>query len=180
MVLVDSFIIWWLKKGRYPWSRFVRKFERRGAALQPLPTVNSLSEIISLLKKITWTADSFLHLFDSISLPEVVWDKRRDDCDGFAILAAALLKKLDPATNPKIVTVMLLPIKESHTVCVFQDNGELCFFDNKSLRRNNHQSFEEIVEWVLQNRRGKRIICWDVIEPESLQTLEFHIRVPAA
>jgi len=172
MNLVDSFLIWWLKSGRYPWSRFVRRMSVWQSSKMPIPTAKSLDEVVSLLKQVTWTMDSPFHLYDSISLPETVWDKKRDDCDGFAVLAATLLKRWNPSTNPKLVTVMLRPVRESHTVCAFREGEHFRFFDNDYLNRGNYQSYEEIVEQVL--KRGERVVCWDVADHESLRTLEFH------
>ena len=172
MALVDSFLIWWLKSGRYPWSRFVRKMSGWRNIKSVLPTANSIDEVGLLLKQVTWTMDSPLHLYDSISLPEIVWDKKRDDCDGFAVLAANLLKRWKPSTNPKLLTVMMHPVRESHTVCAFRDGEQMRFFDNYSLNRDNYKSYEEIAEQV--GKRGERIVCWDIADPESLQALEFH------
>jgi hypothetical protein len=139
---------------------------------KPLPTAKSLDEVAHFLRLVTWTMDSPFHLYDSISLPETVWDKKRDDCDGFAVLAATLLKRWKPCTNPKLVTVMLRPVRESHTVCAFREGEHFRFFDNYYLNRGIYQSYEEIVEQV--QKRGERIICWDVVDHESLRPLEFH------
>ena len=171
MRVVDTFLIWWLKRGRYPWSRFVRKLERIGRDYQPVPRADSLDDIKSILSKVTWTMDNALHLYDSISLPETVWDKKQDDCDGFAVLAARLLKNWKPATNPKLLTVILHPVKESHTVCVFRENEELRFFDNSHLNSKGYKTHEEIVAQL--QKRGDRVVCWDLVEPESLRTLQF-------
>jgi len=172
MNLIDNFLIWWLKKGRYPWSRLVRKLARRKHKEQALPAAKSPEEIAVLLDEVKWTMDGPLHLYDSVNLPEVVWSTKRDDCDGFAILAAALLKSWDPATNPKLLTVILRPVKNSHTICVFRENGNLSYFDNQFLKRGNYQSYEDVAAQI--QKRGGRLICWDVVEPENLQTLEFH------
>ena len=172
MALVDSFLVWWLKSGRYPWSRLLRRISGWRNAKLTLPAAKSLDEVASILKQVTWTMDGPFHLYDSISLPETVWDKKRDDCDGFAVLAATLLKKWKPSTNPKLITVMLRPVKESHTICAFWEGEHLRFFDNDRLNRGGYQNYEEVVEQV--QKRGERIICWDVVDPESLKTLEFH------
>ena len=172
MALVDSFLVWWLKSGRYPWSRFIRRMSGWRNTNSFLPTAKSLEEVTSLLRQVTWTMDSPFHLYDSISLPGTVWDKKRDDCDGFAVLAATLLKRWKPSTNPKLVTVMLHPVRESHTVCAFREGEHLRFFDNYYLNKGNYQSYEEIVGQV--QKRGERIVCWDAVDPESLRTLEFH------
>lgn len=172
MPIVDILLTWWLKLGRYPWSRLRRAlFERRYRTI-PLPPAHSLTEVIAVLRQVTWTMDGPLHLYDSISLPGRTWAKKRDDCDGFSVLAAALLSRWDPSTKPSLVTVMLRPTKESHTVCVFREGDHLRFFDNASLNKGNYQSYGEVVMEV--QKRGHRLICWDVVDPVTLQIQEFH------
>lgn len=174
MTIVDSFLVWWLKNGRYPWSRLVRNFSKFGNTDISLPKAKSLADVELFLKQITWTMDSALHLYDSISLPEVVWKTKRDDCDGYAVLASALLKNLNPSTNPKLVTVILRPVRESHTICVFSDQDQLRFFDNSRLNSGSYQTYHEIPTIILRERQAERIVCWDVADPENLLTLEFH------
>ena len=145
MALIDSFLVWWLKSGRYPWSRLVRRISGWRNTKLSIPTAKSLDEVASLLKQVTWTMDSLFHLYDSISLPETVWDKKRDDCDGFAVLAAALLRSWNPSTNPKLVTVMLHPVRESHTVCAFREGEHFRFFDNYYLNRDNYKNYGRII-----------------------------------
>ena len=117
--------------------------------------------------------DGPLHLFDSISYPEVTWTKKKDDCDGFAILAAALLNQLNNEHSPALVTVMLRPIRLSHTVCAFKGPLEgLWFFDNDALRRVDCSKYDEIATIVGQ--RAERLVCWDVRNPDTLDMIEFH------
>ncbi|MDP2719258.1 MAG: hypothetical protein Q8P44_05435, partial [Dehalococcoidia bacterium] len=69
-------------------------FEKRYRDMD-LPEVKSLEEIQNTLGQVSWSGDGFLHLYDSVSYPQTVWAKKRDDCDGFSILAASLLQNLD-------------------------------------------------------------------------------------
>ncbi len=171
--MVDLFLRWWLRTARYPWSRLRRRlFERKYTTLA-LPPVGSLEDIEACLRRVTWTMDGPLHLFDAISYPHTVWAKKKDDCDGFAVLAAALLKVWRPAARPVLVTAMLRPMRKSHTVCAFMaDAEELWFFDNFSLRRGRYRSYGEIAGEV---GRADRLVCWDVADPETLRTHEFHL-----
>jgi len=116
--IVDSFLVWWLRSGRYGWSWLRRRLFERRYLTTVLPTVNSLEEIEACLRQITWTMDGPLHLFDCISYPHVTWAKKKDDCDGFSSLAAELLNRWNPNCNPVLVTAMVRPIRDSHTVCV--------------------------------------------------------------
>jgi hypothetical protein len=170
--IVDRFLIWWLHTGRYKWSRFRRGLCEAKHRDQILPTAHSLDDIQAYLAQVTWAMDGPLHLFDSISYPQTVWAKKRDDCDGFAILAAALLQRWEGSSNPVLITAMLRPMRNSHTVCVFNaPNNMLGFFDNSLLRQGNFQTYDEIVVEI----KGKaRLVCWDVVEPSTLQTMEFH------
>jgi len=170
---LDSFLIFWLRQGRYRWSRWRRKRFEAKYEKQPLPAADSLEQIEALLKQVTWTMDGPFHLFDAISRPQAVWAKKKDDCDGFAVLAATLLQQWQPISRPVLVTAMLRPARKSHTVCAFNVPGAgLWFFDNYSLRRGRYQTYADIAAEV----QGKaRLVCWDVVEPDTLQTLEFHV-----
>ena len=173
MGLVNVLLIWWLRRARYRWSRLRRRlFESRYLDTE-LPIVNSLEDIETCLKQITWSGDGFLHFYDSISYPQTVWAKKKDDCDGFAILAAELLQQWAPAANPVLVTAIVSPMQSSHTVCTFRHGEGLLFFDNDKLRRGNFQEYGDVVAQF--TRSAKSLICWDVVNPDTLETLEFHL-----
>ena len=173
ITFIDRFLIFWLRNGRYRWSRWRRRWFEAKYRTQPLPAADSLEQIEALLKQVTWTMDGPLHLFDAISYPQTVWAKKKDDCDGFAALAAALLQQWQPDSRPVLVTAMLRPVLKSHTVCAFNVPGAgLWFFDNYSLRRGRYRTYADIAAEVQQKTR---MVCWDVVEPDTLQTLEFHI-----
>jgi hypothetical protein len=131
-----------------------------------------MQEVQDMLTQVTWTMDGPLHLFDCISYPQVTWAKKRDDCDGFASLAAALLHQLDPDYHPVLVTAGVRPIQSSHTVCVFRTPDGLAFFDNSTLR-GGCQTYGDVVALISQDI--KRLVCWDVRNHFSLKTLEFHV-----
>lgn len=171
--MTDRFIILWLRNFRYRWSRLRRNlFEGRYLSAE-LPSVGSLEDIESCLRQVVWTMDSPLHLFDSISYPETVWAKKRDDCDGFAVLAAKLLNQCAPTSNPVLVTAMVRPMQKSHTVCAFKRNDGLWFFDNHVLRREDCQTYADVAAKITQD--VDRVLCWDVVKPDTLEPLEFHI-----
>ncbi len=170
--MINLFLRWWLFSGRYIWSRMRRwMFERRYLSTN-LPIVNSLEEIADCLGQITWAMDSPLHLYDSISYPETVWYKKKDDCDGFAILASKLLPRLQSTTNPVLVTAIVRPVRNSHTVCGFSNaDGTLSFFDNNSLRQGD---FKEYADIVAQIKGDAKLVCWDVRNPITFGIVEFH------
>jgi hypothetical protein len=170
--MINLFLRWWLSSGRYIWSRLRRwLFERRYLNI-PLPTVNSLEEIADCLGQVTWTMDGPLHLYDSISYPETVWYKKKDDCDGFAILASKLLPGLQWNTNPVLITAIVRPVRSSHTVCGFSNSeGTLNFFDNSSLRRGDFNTYADIVAWI---KGDAKLVCWDVRNPVTFEVVEFH------
>jgi len=116
--------------------------------------------------------DGPFHLYDAISYPETVWAKKKDDCDGFAVLACELLKRWDPATDPTLVTVMVRPARSSHTVCAFREGESIRFFDNATLDEGRYESYSQVVEKVCSG--VDRLVCWDVADPTALKTLEFH------
>lgn len=173
MTFMDRFLVYWLRRGRYRWSRWRRKRFEGKYEKQPLPAADSLEQIEALLKQVTWTMDGPWHLFDAISRPQTVWAKKKDDCDGFAVLAAVLLKQWQPESKPVLITAMLRPVRKSHTVCAFDVPGAgLWFFDNYTLRRGRYKTYADVVGEM----QGKaRLVCWDVVEPDTLKTLEFHV-----
>ncbi len=171
MCLVDFFAACWLKKLRYPWSRLRRWLCERRYLKTELPPAKSLQEVQEILKKITWTKDGLFHLYDAISYPQTVWAKKKDDCDGFSVLAAELLKRLSPTLNPVLVTAAVTPLRKSHTVCAFKDGQGLAFFDNARLRKGNYKSYGDIVAEFTQ--RADRVICWDAVKPDTFEKLEF-------
>ena len=168
---VGLFLVFWLRFGRYPWSRFRRLFERRYLSTT-LPPASSPQEIDAALEQVTWTMDGPLHLYDAISHPQTTWAKKKDDCDGFAVLAAELLRRWDASTSPVLLTVMARPVRKSHTVCVFKDGATYRFFDNDHLNPDGYASYAEVAQEV--GRRGQKIVCWDVADPWTLRQLEFH------
>ena len=171
--VTDCFLVWWLRSGRYRWSRLRRRlFERRYLTVT-LPTVNSLEEIKTCLRQVKWTMDGPLHLFDCVSYPQVTWAKKKDDCDGFSSLAAALLSQWNPDYNPVLLTVIVRPFRESHTVCVFNSpEGKLWYFDNACLRNEDYQSYDKIAGKLSQ--QNQRLVCWDIRNPATLEMVEFH------
>ena len=173
MGLVSAFLVWWLRSPRYRWSWLRRRlFEGRYLDTE-LPTVNSLEEIETCLKQITWSGDGLFHLYDSISYPQTVWARKKDDCDGFAVLAAGLLLRWTATADPVLVTAIVRPTQSSHTVCAFRHGQGLLFFDNDELRRGDFQEYRDVVAWF--TRSAKSLICWDVVKPDTLETLEFHL-----
>ena len=106
--ITDGFLTCWLRKGRYKWSRLRRKLCEAKYRDKELPVARSLEDIKACLSHLTWSMDGPLHLYDSISYPQTVWAKKKDDCDGFAILAATLLQRWQPGYRPVLVTAVLL------------------------------------------------------------------------
>ena len=169
---VDLFLKFWLRRGRYPWSRLRRLFERKHLST-PLPSAASVQDVTDTLAQVTWTMDGPLHLYDCISYPQTTWVKKRDDCDGFAVLAAALLREMDAGTSPVLITVMLSPAAKSHTVCVFKEGDAYRFFDNSHLNDSTYTGYPDVVLEVA--KRGDRVVCWDVLDPVGLRQLEYHV-----
>ena len=171
--IIDWFLTWWLRSGRYGWSRLRRKIYERKYLSTALPGVSTLAEIKDCLQQVTWTMDSPLHLYDSISYPETVWARKKDDGDGFAVLASALLRKWNPDIDPVLLTAIIRPVQQSHTVCVFSLPGEkLQVFDNASLHDEEYESYSAVMSKISEHK-GK-LICWDVRDPETFDMVEFH------
>ena len=172
MWITDEFCKWWLHGPRYSWSKLRRWLFECSFLAQPLPPVTSLNDISARLREITWKQDSLPELFDCVSYPQRVWSKKKDDCDGFAVLAAALLKSWDPDAKPVIVTAMVAPFANSHSVCVFHQSGGLSYFSNQELKLRAFSKYEEV---IADFKGTDRLICWDVVDPETLKQLDFKI-----
>lgn len=157
MGLVSAFLVWWLRGPRYRWSWLRRRLFEGRYPDTDLPTVNSLEEIETCLKQITWSGDGLLHLYDSISYPQTVWAKKKDDCDGFAVLAAELLQRWTAAADPVLIAAIVKPTQSSHTVCAFRDGQGLLFFDNDELRRGDFQEYGNV--GARFTRSAKSVIC---------------------
>ena len=171
--IIKWFFIWWLRSGRYDWSKLRRRLFERRYLKRELPKANSLEEIEEYLKQVDWTKDGPLHLFDCISYPQTTWTTKKDDCDGFSVLAAELLNQWNASCNPVLITALLRPVQKSHTVCAFTSpGGGLWFFDNAFLSQEEYKTYKDIVLRISENTQ--RLVCWDVRNPESLDTLEFH------
>ena len=170
-IIVDLFLVMWLRFGRYPWSRFRLLLERRYLST-PIPSVSSLHEIDQLLDQVTWTQDGPLHLYDSISYPQTTWAKKQDDCDGFALLSDELLRRWDPPTSPVLLSAMLRPASESHPVRVFKERASYRFSDNARINQGDYRNYHEVAIDV--SKRGTKMVCWDVADPWTLKQLEFH------
>lgn len=170
--IINASLVWWLKTARYRWSKLRRNLFERHYLKVSLPSANSLEDIETFLQKITWTMDGPLHLFDSISYPQTTWDRKKDDCDGFAVLAAELILRWQPAFHPVLLTVMLRPVRASHTVCVFSDaSASLRVFDNGKLHESEYSDYPEVVAAI---QRQACLVCWDTADPENLDIIDFH------
>jgi hypothetical protein len=171
-MLIDLLLRWWLRSGRYPISRLYRRLVEGKYLKYNLPAVSSLEDIKEALDEITWTPDTALRLFDTISYPQATWARKKDDCDGFSCLAAQLFQAWEPQYQPVLLTTVVRPVKNSHTVCVFkQGQDKLRFFDNNIMRNEISNSYGEIAALI---RKDNIVVCWDVADPFSLKTKEFH------
>jgi len=173
MWLEDKFFVWWLHGPRYGWSKLRRRLFEGGFLTKLLPVVKSLEDVQACMKKINYKRDCLPELFDCVSYPQRVWDRKQDDCDGYAVLAAELLKRWSPETEPVMVTAMVAPLKNCHSVCVFKLGGNLRYFNNRDLSPGIFQSYEDIITDF--TKPTDRLVCWDVVKPDMLEQVEFHI-----
>jgi hypothetical protein len=150
---VVSLAAWlWLRFGRRPWSRLINQFHRGDR--QPLPLVQSIHNIESLLNQIKWTSDTF---GDWIQDPELTWGLKKGDCEDMAVLAIALLKQ--SGIDGYLLSVILSPSKYSHAVCVFPQNNSYHYFSNSKLIENEYQTVYNIVKFI---QGAGTLICWSL------------------
>lgn len=100
---------------RIPWSKFWRFFEWKRS---PLPAIEGFSDLRAILNRIEWTPDPWWKLGDVLQSPEWTWAKRKDDCDGFALVSLAVMQKSKLGTG-FLVTAVTRPIRHSHSVALF-------------------------------------------------------------
>ena len=172
-MIVDWFLRWWLRRGRYIWSRFHRRFFERKYLSTALPEVHTLEEVAAALQQVQWTPDRPSLIWDCISYPQTTWTTKKDDCDGFSCLAAHLLDSLGKDYQPVLLTVLMHPVASSHTVCVFRFQDHLRFFNNESLRQESYVTYDQIAAQILSGG-NKQLICWDVRNPFTFDLREFH------
>lgn len=175
--MVRFFVRFWVRKGRLIWSKIYRSIFERKYAGKLLPTLATEGETLTpdkvlirlkwVLSKITWRQDKWYMLFDVISYPQTVWFKKEDDCDGFAILAAALLEQARNSVprlgNVFLLTVVGRPLENSHTVCVFDIDGVLYVADNNYVYRSSRTTIDKIAEDYLK-KNFKKPYCWQLID----------------
>ncbi len=172
-IIIKFIAVWWLRSGRYRWSKFYRWLYERRYLKESLPEAVSIEDVEACLKQVTWKLEGLLHLYDSISYPQTTWVRKRDNCDGFASLAAELLYRLNSNHRPVLITTVVEPISKSHTVCAFNNlRGSLWYFDNARLKSEQYRNYNEIAIKVSQ--RGTNLICWDVRNPYTFELIEFH------
>lgn len=173
--VINFFLRWWLHTARYPWSKLRRWLCERKYLKEPLPITNSLEEIEERLREVKWSKEGLLHLYDSISYPQTVWAKKKDDCDGFAILAAELLNRLGAEHKPVLITTIVHPIENAHTVCAFiGPQGGLWFFDNDIVQRDSYSKYEDIAAKIAKRgNKDNRLVCWDVRNPFTFKLIGF-------
>ena len=139
----------------------------------------NLDDVQARLSEVTWAPDGPSHLWDAVRTARAVWTDKRDDCDGFAVLAAALVEQALLGCDPVLLTVVVRPLRRAHTVCLFRgEDGRLRMFDNERLREETFATFAEAADLVA--RRGDTPICWDVVDPETLRVREFSRFRPAS
>jgi hypothetical protein len=124
--------------------------------------VHSIPDIESVLKQVKWTPDI---LGDWIQNPELTWGLKRGDCEDMAVLAAALLEQI--SIKAWLLSVIVLPARYSHAVCVFPYSSAYSYFSNGIPAKTGFSSIEDIVKkianghnivyWSLENDMGKII-----------------------
>ena len=102
-------------KVRIPWSRFWRFLEWRKASV---PLILNFVDLKKILNRIEWTSDPWWKLGDVLQSPEWTWAKKKDDCDGFALVSLAIMLESRLGIG-YLVTSVTRPIKHSHSIALF-------------------------------------------------------------
>ena len=166
----------WLKHLRYKWSRLYRKLNKNKCQDVELPEVSSMADISKCLREIEYRADKAKELYDVIGTPKMVWNNKYGDCDDTSSLAAGLINSWKPGRNPVLLTVITDPFEHSHNVCAYTWGSYYYCISNWLNCRTvcyDFKCYEDIAEWVARHT-GSKLLCWDIVDPETLKQLEFH------
>lgn len=147
----------WLSGPRYWWSNLYRFLFEQKYKLVAMPRVQSIYDIEKVLRTISWSADSAYKLYDSISYPGTVYTTKKDDCDGFAILAVELLKQLQ--IYGYVYTYVPMDFASAHTICVFRYKGFVCAFSNSYLYETHAPNLKAFLDTFL---RGNEPVVSDL------------------
>ena len=167
------------------WSALLRLREKKYLSVK-LPEVTSLQDITECEEQVEWTPDQELaprtslrfvnHILkllwmDCLSYPETVWKRKKDDCDGKAILAAALLRQI--GRRGLLLSVIMLPLKKSHAVCVFDDIGRTRYFSNSNLvtMLGLDIDMRSVISAVAKKNH---VLAWSLVDPKTFKVLEVH------
>jgi len=167
----------------YLWVRFYLSAVLRLAELRylgkELPTVTNLQDVENRCREVTWTPDWKLapHVklrrlwWDCLSYAETVWARKKDDGDGFAILACELCKQL--GIKAYILSVFTSPGQYSHAVAFGRHSGNPFMFNNGRLVWFDAA---HTVEHVVQNAAsGHDVVAWSLEDHETGELVRLHI-----
>lgn len=161
--LIIRIVAWCWFRVRIPWSRFWRFLEWQGKAVPKIRNFGNLNSILPVMK---WTADPRWKLGDVLQTPEWTWAHKKDDCDGFALVALAAMAQSKIRWG-YLLTVITRPIKESHSVALFPwdaivhpESGivitpatEWKWTSNAQLKKCHAASFSDLIRQVFLDRK---------------------------
>lgn len=122
----------------------------RGLVEMPLAEVDRI-----LRERIEFRYDPWSGLGDYIAHPAITWQRGFGDCDDVVEIWGQLLTRR--GYRAYRLTVLTLPFKSSHVLCLFYDFGVWRLVDNGGLYSQRFETKEEAVRY-LRDRDDERVI----------------------
>lgn len=175
---LDWLWVFYLWARRY-WSAILRVPELPYRWFTKLPSVESLEDIEKVSSEVKWVADWTLapHVklrrfwWDCLSYPQTVWARKKDDCDGFAILNCELGTQI--GIKMYILSVVMEPRELSHAVAYGKQGATPFMFTNGRLVMfEDDRTLEDVVQTVAAP--AKRILAWSLEDHKTGELVRLH------
>lgn len=186
------------------WSKLYRFIYERDYENVPLTRYSSMRELVSAVRQMQWTADTWKELYDAISSPQKVeyilqhgrqYDGKKlvGDCDEFAIYEANVIaasikdwKWIDGWDNPRLMSICWVSETDArnvgfggHNVCLLRkvggfDDGKWCYMDY-GYPSKPRDTIREVVTDIIYRYAGYQAVCIGwSIHTPDLKFVEHH------
>jgi hypothetical protein len=115
-----------------------------------------LGDVADLLyDSIKFRDDPLGGIWDYIACPQITWARGFGDCDDIAEIWGSLLAAKGIIAYR--LTILTLPVRDSHVLCLFQDNEGWRLVDGGGIYEPSFFSREDAVRYLRHNNRSKII-----------------------
>jgi hypothetical protein len=118
-----------------------------------------LGDVADLLyKTIKFRDDPLGGALDYIASPQITWARGFGDCDDVVEIWGNLLS--EKRIKAYRLTILTLPICDSHVLCLFHDTEGWKLADNGGLYQQSFSTREDAVRYLRRNSQSKIIDCF--------------------